>query len=357
MKPVLTALAGALFAAVLAVDSAAGQQTFVLPLSVGNPLNTNVPFAVGRMRYQQWYSAAQWQARSARPIRVNAMQFRAGSSGLGVAGRQVEIEVTMANGPTTPSSAFESNLVSGRVIVFPRNRITLPAPTPGTWPVTIPFTNEFVWNGTSSVVVDIRVWDNGNNGNSWTYDMEYDGSSSSAMFRLWAVNNPTATTAGFMGQGQGLTTRFFYNSALSISYGTGCAGEGGFVPLASTEGGLPVPGNGAWTQVLSRAPSQRQALFYMGFSSTLWNGQPLPFDLGILGAAGCSVLAEVVAGVTLTTVGGGPGAGIARLPFPMPSTTSWVGIEVFSQWIVIDPGSPSGVLCVSNGLWHITASS
>lgn len=343
------------FLLLASAEALSAQQNFVLPVNLGNALNTNIPFASVRSRYQQWYSAADWQARSPRPIRVNTMQFKAGSTGMGVANRQVEIEVTMANGPSVPSNVFEANLVAGRVLVFPRARITLPAPTPGTFPINIPFTSEFVWDGSSSVVADIRVWDNGNNNVSWTYDLEYDGSSPTAsMFRLWTVNNPSATTATFMSQGQGLTTRFFYNTALSVAYGAGCPGDGGFVPLAGTEGGRPVPGNNTWGQLLTRAPSQRQAMFYMGFSRTTWNGQPLPFDLGPIGAQGCQVLGEVLASATATTVGGGAGAGIARIAFPLPPTTSWVGLEVFSQWIVIDPNSPSGLLTVSNGLWHIT---
>ena len=45
----------------------------------------------------------------------------------------------------------------------------------------------------------------------------------------------------------------------------------------------------------------------------------------------------------------------ARLPFPLPGQSSYVGASFYSQWIVLDPGASNGVLAVSNGMRHIVA--
>lgn len=351
-RPFLTLVALSL---PLLVSGAARAQQFTLPVTVGNPGATSYPFAGPAMRYQQWWSPSEWRASVGQSVRVTNVQFKAATSGMGVANRQIELEVAMGNSSTvSPTSHFESNFTSGKVTVFPRAFRILPAPTPGTWPISLNFTNEFLWDGVSGVVLEIKLWNNGNNNQPWIYELEYDQAASFSMYRLWDVTGPTSQNANFLRQGQGLIARFTYATALSLPYGTGCAGEGGHVPLATTEGGLPVPGNGAWRHALTNAPSQRPALFFMGFSPSTWGTIPLPFDLGAIGATGCSMYAEYVAGVTVQTVGGGPGSGAVRVPFGLPATTNWVGVRVYSQWLVLDPNAANGMLAASNAIWTQT---
>ncbi|MFO1053641.1 MAG: hypothetical protein U1F36_15610 [Planctomycetota bacterium] len=357
MRTTAFARAATVLLCVFAAAPLVAQQNFTLPVVVGNMVDTTFPFGGPRMRYQQWYSPIDWFQRVQQPVRVTNLQFRAGPTGGAVAGRQVEIEVTMGNSsPVNPTSSFEANFVSGRVTVFPRAFVTLPQSIPGNWPVSLAFTNEFVWDGVSGVILEIKLWNNGNNNNSWTYNLAYDAAGGGSVYRMWdATNGPTSNFAQFFAAGQGLITRFNYANALSMPYGTGCAGEGGFIPVASTTGGHPVPGNSNWTHVLTNAPSQRQALFFMGFSATQWGSFSLPLDLSSIGAPGCNLLAEYVAGVTIPTVGGGPGAGIAQLRLPTPPTTNWVGVMLFSQWLVLDPNASNGLLAASNGVWTQTA--
>ncbi len=150
--------------------------------------------------------------------------------------------------------------------------------------------------------------------------------------------------------GFGLTTRFRFNEAIAYPFGQGCAGQGGFVPEASTSGGLPIPGNAIWQHDLSNAASQRPALFWTGLSDTTWGSNALPFDLAAIGAPGCLVLAEPFAFAATTTIGGGAGAGTASFVFPVPSRTDFLGTPIYSQWLVLDPNAANGVLAVSNGV-------
>ena len=338
----------------LCAASLTAQQTFDLPTLRFNPQNNNFTFAGPVMRYQQWFSAAEWQARSADQIRVIGVDFFAGPGAAGPAGRIVDVEVTMANAmPTTWSSRFQSNFVSGEVTVFPRGNLTLLAPGAAAFPVRIPFQNEFVWDGSSGVVIEIRIFDNGNQGTAYTYDLEYLAFTQGRCTRLYTPNDPNATVAQTISAGTGLTMRFSYETAITWPYGQGCAGEGNFVPLHGADCGLPIPGNSAYGLTLSAAASQRNAAVSAGFSDTTWGPLSLPYDLGVIGAPGCAVLAEPIATVMAATVGGGPGSGIARLPFPLPPTTNYLGVPFYTQFIVLDPAGPNGLLATSNAVKHI----
>ena len=116
---------------------------------------------------------------------------------------------------------------------------------------------------------------------------------------------------------------------------------------------LPWPGI-TWTHTLSNAASQRLAIWAIGDS----RDAPLPIDLApLLGGSPSNCLLRNNALVTATamTVGGGPGAGIATVPIPLPATTGYVGMSLFSQWVVFDPLSPTGLIAVTPGLWSIVA--
>lgn len=345
-----------LLAAALLVVPALAQQTFDLPTLRFNPQNNSFPFGGAPMRYQQWFAASEWQQQAQKPIRVIGMRFYAGPGGQGPTGRVVDIEVRIAHAlPTTFSGTFDNNFVSDETLVFPRGPLTLQAPGSSALPVQINFQSEFVWDGQSGVVIDIRMFDNGNGGVPYTYDLEYSGFTQHRSARLYTSGDPLARQATQVHPGTGLRTQFVFHEALGFPYGQGCAGDGMFVPEHGVQGGHPIPGNAAYTMTLENAPSQRTALFFIGFSATQWGGNPLPFELTLLGARGCFILAEPAAGVTTTTVGGGAGTGLAQFPLPMPPTTSWVGNDFFTQWLVLDPNSPNGLLCVSNGVRHITA--
>ena len=347
---------GALLFLLALAGGLSAQGTIDLPSLRNNPQNNSYPFAGPSMRYQQWFSALEWQLQSAKPIRVTGMWFFAGPGRTGVGGRVADVEVTMANArPSTYSGTFDNNFVSGRTTVLPRQLITLQAPASNPFPIRLQFRNEFVWDGSSGVVVDIKVFDNGNGNQPYLYDLEYAPFTLGRTTRLFTINNPIARTAATTSANTGLAIRFLFDEALAWPFGSGCTGEGGRVPAHTVDGGLPIPGNSGYQMLLTGAAVQRTGVFLIGASDTQWNGTPLPFDLAPFGGVGCSLLVDLVATATVPTVGGGPGTGIARLPFPLPGQSSYVGASFYSQWIVLDPGASNGVLAVSNGMRHIVA--
>jgi hypothetical protein len=329
------------------------QNQFVLPLRILNRLNESFPFGGQTMRYQQWYSANEWMSSITDPHRITGLEFKAGNPA-GQAGRIVEVEVTMANSfATGPSSAFEANMVSGRTVVLPRRRIQLGTAMAGTWPVSFTFVNEFHWDGQSGVVVEIKLFDNGNNNQPYAYELE-KAISTGNIVRLFTIGDPNASTALVFTAREGLTTRFTYKDAISYPYGTGCTGEGGHIPVAGTINGLPMPGNMSWMQTLTNAPARRQAFFIIGLSKDLWAGSvPLPHELIEIQGFGCFLRADPAAYVSLMTTGGGPGTGAAQFNLPIPPDMSLVGGQFYSQWLILDPNAVgNGVLAVTSGLAH-----
>ena len=110
--------------------------------------------------------------------------------------------------------------------------------------------------------------------------------------------------------------------------GTGCAGTLGVPGNRSTT--VPSLG-GAATIVVDKLPFDL-GVMALGTSRTLSGIGPLPVDLGFLGMPGCPLRVSFEA--TLTLVGS---ANSATLVFPVPSTPSLVGSQVYSQALSFDP--------------------
>ncbi len=103
-------------------------------------------------------------------------------------------------------------------------------------------------------------------------------------------------------------------------FGTGCPGPSGIPPAIGITG-LPVAGQ-QFSIDLSAAPSSAPAVLLFGVSDRFWNGQPLPFHLGVIGVPGCWLL--VSNDITLTTLT--DPAGFAQMPIPLPPLPSSVGV-------------------------------
>src|SRR5262249_46383761 len=156
-----------------------------------------------------------------------------------------------------------------------------------------------------------------------------------------AVINATTMTPG-----QGLVVQFTFVDGATVSFGQGCPGAGGAIPLAATTGGPPLPANPAWTHVVTKANSQIPALLLLGVDRTMYAGIPLPLDLGVIGANGCMLFTDIVTSIPTTTLGGGAGAGTASIVVPTPPVTL-KGLEMFTQWLLLDPGAPNGLILMS----------
>jgi hypothetical protein len=125
------------------------------------------------------------------------------------------------------------------------------------------------------------------------------------------------------------------------SYGAGCAGTAGVPELAHE--GLPWLGDTFRIGVGPVAGSAISVLA-LGLSQTVFGGQPLPLDLGPVGAPGCEVLAapDVLAGPLL---GASPHWDIA-----VPVAPSLIGFSMFVQGAVLDGAANPLGLVVSDAM-------
>ena len=306
--------------------------------------STNEPFAgAAPKRYQQWFSAQSWITAVGRPVRVVGMDLIAGGPG-GQPGATIDVEITMANGPTNfPFSQMDLNLQSGTTVVVPRGLQTLNNAIPGSNPLQLSFkqyNTEFHWDGTSGVVVDIKMWDNGRGNTAKPYDLQASFSSFGQVQRMWGfgpdprfVNNATVNQPN-----SGLALQFSFEDGISVPFGDGCPGAGGFVPVASTSGGLPLPANSLWTQTLSNANSQMAATLILGVSRSQYLGFNLPLNLAPF-APQCELLTDLSFTYNVNTVGGGPGSGFASVNIPIPAVTVYAGQSLYTQWLYLDPSS------------------
>jgi hypothetical protein len=129
-------------------------------------------------------------------------------------------------------------------------------------------------------------------------------------------------------------------------YGAGCTGSNAMIPAHFTLG-VPEVGQLLSYEVKDVFGATSAALF-LGASSTIWNGIPLPLSLGVIGAdPSCAVLA---AGSFARGFGvAASGSGSCALRFP--DSSSLIGAHVFTQVIAVDPFVAAPMkLVVSNGL-------
>jgi hypothetical protein len=113
-------------------------------------------------------------------------------------------------------------------------------------------------------------------------------------------------------------------------FGGGCAGHAG-VP-SNGNVGTPAIG-GSWQLSLGNLPPPDVAILVFGFSNTVSGLGPLPVALSSFGAPGCS--ARVSLDATSLLVGSG---GTATSNFTTPGNPLLVGLRVFTQALVLDPG-------------------
>jgi hypothetical protein len=349
----------------LALAAALPAQTQMVTLPSPAPLvwlKNNFPVGAPPLRYQQWFTAAQWARTVSHPVRVVGLDLVASATAGGQLGSVIDIEVKLANGPAFLSQLMDANLTNPSapfptpaVLVIPRSQHALGPATPGTFPLQLTFVREFVWDGISSVVVEIKMWNNGMGNQTRPYDLQYAQNAGFEIGRMWGLSpDPNSVVnAGFVQQGNGVAMQFRYAEGVSVPYGRGCPGAGGHLPVASTTGGLPLPANSAWTQRVSAANSQKNAVLLIGGSNTMLGSVPLPFSLGFIGGFGCDLWTDIVVTIPALTVGGGPGAGTAAVATPIPPVTGFTGMSAYFQWLIWDQQSGNGVMAMSHGLQTI----
>ncbi len=325
-------------------------QTLQLPTGAYATGQDNLPLASSPTRYQQWYAASELLNGVGRPMRIRGLAFL-GQRVL-QQGSNVDIEIRMAHMTPglLPVARFDSNLARDVTLVLPRSIQNLvPNPPPGTRAVTFNFTREFTWDGASSVVIDLKVFGNGNNNQSYIYECLTATSALSKTMRLFAPGNPSTLQNATLSQnGFGLVTEFDFVDGVTVPYGTGCPGAGNVTPVAGTSGGLPIPPNPAWAQTLDFGAPSTAGVFVVGGSKTMYGTVPLPFELSVIGGNGCFLYNDALVMIPTST----SAAGVGLLPLPIPGVTLRRR-QIFSQWFLLDLGAPNGALSGSQALWHV----
>lgn len=120
--------------------------------------------------------------------------------------------------------------------------------------------------------------------------------------------------------------------ATSQTFGSGCAGANG-KPYLVMRSGRPAIGSNVQIE-LYNTPVTGSSWLILGVSRQLWLGQPLPLDLTALGMPGCSAHVSVDDILPTTNLGG-----VCWLGFPMPNANVLIGLQVYLQGLVADPGA------------------
>ena len=336
----------------LAIPVVAQASTFQLP-PTGTPANnSNLPFTAGIGHYQQWHSAFSLQGELSEPARFTQMEFFAGTMQTNIT-TSIDLEVQVGHGSISGMTGlFSLNFVDTPVTVFPRANVTLSAAPAGQVCLTIPFSTDFTWDGERALVWDVKVFGNGQGNALFNYFLRATPVGGFGISRLFTGGNANATS-GTVQPSQGLFTQFTTRSGTVVDFGSGCPGLNFVRPVASVSQ-IAWPGI-TWTHSLNQAASQRLCVLVMGDSNTQWGPNSLPMDLApLIGAPGCLLLTNPLATFVTTTVGS-PGAGFASMPIQLPPVTTYVGMSIYTQWLVSDPAAVNGVLSASQGLWTIFA--
>lgn len=198
-----------------------------------------------------------------------------------------------SNYPTggTPTTVFSKKIFALPNLAIPTN--TLPAPSANT--VFIPLDAPYTLSTNDNFLVEYKIYANNNANQQFAYYLD-------------VKTHHTTNTP----------------------YGAGCTTSTNKTPkLAGTDVSL----GQYWTVNLSDGTPTAPSALLVGLSKTSWNGQPLPFDLGVFGATGCKLHTDIV--ITLPKITGGTGA--ASYSIPTPGSLAYNNVSLFVQSAIYDP--------------------
>lgn len=328
-----TALA---FVALPGADLVAQNKTAIIPkkYAAAGSARTLVPFSEQPMRYQQTLTGKVMAEQIASPVRLRGISFR--TKNANDAGVQIEVQIVISSyGGRVLNGIFDRNLGADAAIVVPKTKINLPTSRGGWADLQLPFSQDWIWDGKSDVILDIRIYSNGNQNRQFFYWWDSIAPDFAAGVNAQYALGANSSTARVPLTNQGLVVRFDYQEGLVLNYGAGCKGQGGFVPKISTLG-LPTVGNTGFRINVSNARPNTGAILMWGVSDTAWGPIKLPFALVNIGIPNCTLLAEPLDIIGTGTVGGSPGSGIGSVAFPIPASAIFLGLNLYMQWGVVD---------------------
>lgn len=186
------------------------------------------------------------------------------------------------------------------------------------------------------VGTDVGVFASQNGGISWS--TSNDGPADVAVDEVVFLHNSTTLLAAT--HGRGLWTIAIREPAIT-TLGAGCPGTVGAPLLVAT---TPRLGSTVTLTAAGLRPNQF-AFVVVGFSTTLWNGTPLPWDLAAIGMPGCTAWCSAD-----LSVGGLTTNGVLQTSLALGSNPSSLGTNLHSQALGLDPGANAFGGVVSNAL-------
>ena len=143
----------------------------------------------------------------------------------------------------------------------------------------------------------------------------------------------------------------FVNAVGVSAFGSGCKGKDGLAPVTGAAVS-PAVGAGSFAITVRNIPFLSAVVSVLGTSDQSFNGIPLPFDLGAIGAPGCQLRTNLVAMqvVVATTGAATPGGGTASAPWPIPNDPSLRSGTLYFTNLVLDAAANPGGLTASAGL-------
>jgi hypothetical protein len=305
----------------------------VLPASLATRFGSSdnsIPFTWSPVKYQQVFLGTDLPS----AFTMAGLSLRQNDRSVHAHGLTVDLDIRIGyttHLPSTMSTTFATNFDSGTpVTVLPRTMVVFPdqpvgGPTsPADFFFTIPWPVYFPWAPAPGLnfLVQVTVYGNSNGNQIWGYPLDAGYGQTARLY-----GSPASATTGVLEPNYGLVlcVRELTNRAVPV--------------LDSKE--TPQIGNQFPVRV-SHARVSSFALLLLGLSNTNWNGIPLPFDLGPVGAPGCSLLASGNDLQFMSTNAAGAGS----FTYDIPNEIYVLGAKFYNQCLVADPGT--------NGLGYVT---
>jgi hypothetical protein len=128
-------------------------------------------------------------------------------------------------------------------------------------------------------------------------------------------------------------------------FGSGCSGTAGTPELRARDTSLPWLGKTFDIEVAGLQPGALASLA-AGLSQTTWGTVGLPLSLAAWGMPGCSLSVSPDA---LQPLPSASGTGVTTASIAIPYAPGLLGVELYQQAAVLDPGANQAGVVVSNG--------